>query len=238
MFAPLVLLLALPGAEPNEAEKLFRQMEDKMMKAKSVECVGETKEEQDADGTIVIRLRPYTLCSEGNKGRIELTIKLTDKTHKIIHIADGTKTATTFDGKSEDPKLIPKFFPKVLRAHITRGSPSLNSILLGDDPIEQPKEFKLDEEFKVSDFKLGKKEMVGKQEAQVVEFKTVSKQMPDTPIKVMVWLDTKTQLPLKRVAVYTLTDGNRKATYTTTETYTKLELDGKIDPKQFELPKK
>src|SRR5581483_1800247 len=100
-----------------------------------------------------------------------------------------------------------------------------------------PREFKIDEEFKVSDFKLGKKEMVGKQEAQVVEYKTVPKQQADTPFMLTVWLDTKTHLPLKRVAVLVLTKDNRKATYTSTETFTKLELDGKIDAKQFELPK-
>jgi hypothetical protein len=238
MFAPLVLLLALPGAEPNDAEKLFRQMEMKVMKAKSVECAGEMTAEIDADGTVQIQPRKYTLCAEGNKARMEYFIGSGDKKHKIILIADGTKMTTSLDGKSEDPKQDSKCFSEVLRSQITRGSVGVSYFLPHNLSVEQPKEFKIDEEFKVSDFKLGKKEMVGKQEAQVVEYKTVPKQQPETAFMVTVWLDTKTQLPLKRVAVHTLTDGNRKATYTATDTFTKLELDGKIDPKQFELPKK
>src|SRR5581483_9543836 len=115
MFVPLVLLLALPGAEPNDAEKIFRQMEEKVMKAKSVECAGEMKAEIDADGTIQTLPRKYTLCAEGNKGRMEMTIG--SGTHKIIYIADGTKMATAVDGKSEEPKDNPKF-SEVLRAQI------------------------------------------------------------------------------------------------------------------------
>jgi hypothetical protein len=238
MFAPLLLLLALPGAEPNDAERLFLQMEEKVMKAKSVECAGEMKAETEDGGIILIRPRPYTLCAEGNKGRMEYSIDSGDKTHKIVLIGDGAKMATTLDGKSEDPKHDPKFFSDVLRSQITRGSVSVSYFLPHNLSVEQPNEFKIDKEFKVSDFKLGKKEMVGKQEAQVVEYKTVPKQQPETSFMVTVWLDTKTQLPLKRVAVHVNIEGNRKTTYTATDTFTKLELDGKIDTKQFELPKK
>src|ERR1700722_10905815 len=58
---------------------------------------------------------------------------------------------------------------------------------------EQPKEFKVDDEFKVSDFKLGKKEKVGDQEAQVIEYNLHLKTM-DQPLNVSVWVDTKTHL--------------------------------------------
>ena len=47
------------------------------------------------------------------------------------------------------------------------------------------------------------------------------------------WIDTKTNLPLKR-AIMTQKGDDK---FTVTETYTKLKLDEKIDPKMFELPK-
>jgi hypothetical protein len=93
-------------------------------------------------------------------------------------------------------------------------------------------EIKPGEVFVPTDFKLGKKEKVGEHEAQAVEytFKPPFGEMPS----VVVWIDLKTQLPLKRAV--TEKTGNQKRTYI--ETFTKLNLDGKIDPKQFELPKK
>ena len=46
------------------------------------------------------------------------------------------------------------------------------------------------------------------------------------------WLDTKTNLPLKRVITLS------KDKSTITETYSKMKIDEKIDRKRFELPKK
>ena len=48
-----------------------------------------------------------------------------------------------------------------------------------------------------------------------------------------VWLDTKTNLPLKRVMTATID----KVNITLTESCSKLILDPKVDPKKFELPK-
>ena len=48
-----------------------------------------------------------------------------------------------------------------------------------------------------------------------------------------VWIDTKTNLPVKRVTE--VTEGDTKMTMT--ETIKKFKLDEKVDPKTFELPK-
>lgn len=71
MFAYLVMMLLLPASEPNEAEKLFREMETKVMKGKTLECVFEFKMEGEttASGTGTL------LAADGNKCRLEMTGK-------------------------------------------------------------------------------------------------------------------------------------------------------------------
>jgi outer membrane lipoprotein-sorting protein len=71
--------------------------------------------------------------------------------------------------------------------------------------------------------------MVGDSTAQVVtyqlDFNGKSAQMS-------VWIDTKTQLPLKRVVAVDQ-DGQM---FRITETYSTFAIDPKLDPKLFEIP--
>jgi outer membrane lipoprotein-sorting protein len=97
---------------------------------------------------------------------------------------------------------------------------------------EKPVEVDVNEQLKLSDFKLGKKEKVGDSEAQVIDY-TLTVKGEKEPMQCSVWVDTKTNLPLKRVLRGK--EGTEKATVT--ETYSKFTVDGKVDPKSFELPK-
>jgi outer membrane lipoprotein-sorting protein len=76
------------------------------------------------------------------------------------------------------------------------------------------------------------KEMVGKREAQVVTY-TLKLEEAEKPATVTVWIDTKTQLPLKRVLRARVEDNE----VTMTETFSRLDLKAKIGPKKFELPR-
>ncbi len=220
MLAPLVLLLIVPSAEPNEAEKLFRQMETKVMQAKTLECTYEGKVDyKEAEDDQKDTLKGKLLLGEGNKLRIDFS----GMGEKGTIISDGTKWRLIGDKNKETPK----WLGKSVRALMARTCAGYASIWAAPDsflrfmtpPIT---EFKIDEHFPVTDFKFGKKEMIDKQEAQIVQY-------TGPGVEVSIWIDTKTYQPLKRV----FTDKEK----TLTETYTNLKLDGKVDPKQFELPK-
>jgi outer membrane lipoprotein-sorting protein len=230
MLAPLVLLALLPGADKDDAEKLFRQMEAKMVKAKTIDCTFDVKVEAEKTGT----MKGTLLLGEGNKVRMEMAGEFGGMKGKITMISDGTKMKAIGEGAPARPaEDTPKWMSEAMRALLARAGVALPFMMHSPRPPEKEKEFKVDDHFTVSDFKLGKKEMVDKQEAQVVQYTLMLKMPKEEKVDASVWIDTKTQLPLKRVFTATM-DGKK---FTITETYTKMDVDGKIDPKQFELPK-
>jgi outer membrane lipoprotein-sorting protein len=226
MLAPLVLLLVVPGAEPNEAEKLFREMEAKLTKAKTVECTYEAKIE--APETAPIKsgtAKGAVLLGEGNRFRMEAPFE----SGKLTFVCDGKKMAIISDDNAQKNP-VGEGGREELRVTVARGGGTV--FFTGNSPLFSiPFDGRsFEEKLRVSDFKLGQKEMVDKQEAQVIHYHLGKKGTAE----VKVWIDTKTHLPLKRVVAEG--EGDEKVTFT--ETYTKLTIDGKIDPKQFELPKK
>ena len=91
----------------------------------------------------------------------------------------------------------------------------------------------LDKDFPVKNFKLGVKEMVGKREAQVVQYQLQDKKIGDLA-EVSVWIDTKTQLPLKRA----IAGKDKKTIGDLAETYGVFTVDSKLDGKLFDIPPK
>jgi outer membrane lipoprotein-sorting protein len=228
LLCALVPLLA--GAdEPNEAEKLFREMEAKVTKAKAIDCTYEaTAEADNKKGT----MKGTLLLAEGNKVRMGIEGDLGGMKSKYTMIADGMKMKSVAEGAPAQPAQdAPKWLGDAVRSSLARAGLFFPFMTISATP--PGKDFKADEHFPVSDFKLGKKEAVGKQEAQVVQYTLTMKSITDVKLDVSVWIDTKTHLPLKRTLTGSI-DGNKM---TVTEMYTKMELDGKVDAKQFELPK-
>jgi outer membrane lipoprotein-sorting protein len=228
MLLPLVLLLVVPGAEPNEAEQLFRQMEAKIMKAKTLECAFDIK--AGTQGKTDFTGKGTLYFGEGNKFRLETSIEEEGKVEKATMISDGAKLAMRADKAPKGPQDLPPFLGQFLRAGISRII--IIPFLLDEQDLTEFKEkdYKLEEQCRVSDFKFGKKEMVGQQEAQIIEYTLTFKKQS---AHVSVWVDTKTKLPIKRVIAI---PGNEKMG-TLTENYSNLTVDGKIDPQRFELPK-
>ena len=113
---------------------------------------------------------------------------------------------------------------------MTRGGVwmTLHAVLENQNPAKEYKDFDPDESFAVSDFKLGPKEMVAGREAQILEYNA---KIAGESFPVTVWIDTRTNLPLKRV----LKGG--QDLIIVTESYSKVALDEKADDKEFEIPK-
>jgi outer membrane lipoprotein-sorting protein len=158
------------------------------------------------------------------------------KKQQVVLIADGTKMIALVEGAPH--KLageVPKWLGEASRSGFARTGVGLASFEALVDDMDRIKEFKADEHFGIVDFKLGKKEMVNQQEAQVVQYTlTLKTSAQERKVAVSAWIDTKTQLPLKRVS----TEWEWDIKITVTEMYSNVAVDGKIDPKQFEVPKK
>jgi outer membrane lipoprotein-sorting protein len=221
MVGTLVLLLAVPGAEPNGAEKLFRDMEARVANAKNVECEYEASSEGGKDTPVRGKLR----LSDGGKCRTE-TLPYAALLPDSAVVCDGKRMVVLHEDVPTESREAPGWLPDVVRGKITRSFTARDP-----EQLAKRQDFKLEEQCAVADFKLGKKESVGEAEAQVVEFKLAAKGAKQ-PIVVTLWLDTGTNLPLKRVLVMAADDKETRVT----ETFRRLDLDAKPDPKLFELP--
>jgi outer membrane lipoprotein-sorting protein len=225
MWLTFVVLLVVPADAPKEADQPLRRVEEKLAKAKSLhvdfEAVLEAPEGKSG------KIKGTLDSQEGGKARLEMTGEVADKKLTMLMVSDGKRISTTGLGPASEPKDTPKKLDEILRATMARAGVLLP--LFAGEPVregEKHKEPDVDEMFKVSDVKVAGKD------AQSVEYKLTIKGMKE-PLAVTVWLDSKTDLPLKRVLKGT-EDGK---TMTITETYTEVTLDKKFEAKTFELPK-
>ena len=89
----------------------------------------------------------------------------------------------------------------------------------------------VNDDFKVSDFKLGAKEKVAGAEVQVVEYAAMLKGALKGSAKM--WINTQTHLPAK-LETRLIAQG---LAFVLSETYTEFALDGKLDEQLFAEPK-
>jgi len=231
MYPALLIVVAVMAQHDNEAERLFRHMEERLSKAKSLECVFEVKAAvgQGSD------FRGRLLVAEGNKLRMETEGKWRGAITKMVVISDGAKLAAETGGTRKD---LSKKVPKSLHQEVVRVLTYVGVRMLGRGVIvpeapegQETQGKRFANRLTATGLKLGKKERLNGRDAQVIEYETKLEGEDDVPTATL-WLDTKTKLPLKR----TLTDKQGgKLIYT--ETYLKLAVGGKIDEKEFKLPK-
>jgi uncharacterized protein (TIGR03067 family) len=219
--------------QENEAEKLFRSMEQKIRTAKTLRLrfdlgISELNGKKwSFKGTLVL--------GEGDKLWAEVEGNLSDEVGRLTVVGDGADI--TYIGHTKwlkkdniETDTATKKSPKGLGAFF-RGSLPHNGYYvrlteMGLPPLQ----------FKLSDFKLAGKEKVGGRDTQVIQYKLKVKIQPtaeDTDVFSMkVWLDAQTGLPAKLTGT-----GNDGEVAELTETYREFNIDGKVDAKLFELPK-
>jgi outer membrane lipoprotein-sorting protein len=222
-----VLVAADPGSDSPEA--VFKRMEQPILKCKTFQADVEIGVGPGKDNLLKGRL----LVAQGNKMRLELDGSIMGKPGKMAMVSDGSKMRMTGDtgpGKDQDT---PKQLSEIALASLTRTGVFVPMFLIVEvaEPGKKPEPFDLDKQFAVSDVKLGKKEMASGKETQALDYRLTTKTGKE-PLAATVWIDVKTNLPVKRVV--TVKEG--KETITVTETYAKASLDDKIDNKEFELP--
>ncbi len=211
----------------KQAERLFHESEQTLAEADrvriTVECTveGTARQAERIKGTLLMARR--------NKLRLVVEGSHRGQAFRFSDVSDGIKM------KSEATGLEPREAqdsPSDLNAMFA-GTFSRIGLIAGFRVSTRQageKEPGLDDQFKVSDFALGKKEKVGEREARVIDYKLLMDKL-DTA-ETTLWLDTETKLPLKRVL--STTAGNESLRVT--ETY-QIRVGGTIDEKQFELPK-
>jgi outer membrane lipoprotein-sorting protein len=223
--ASLLLVTAASAEGPKpDPEKMLRDMEQKIRKAKAMKLVLEA---EDKSGQKVRKLSGSVVLAEGNKVRMEVTQTTADKKETWKFICNGKQAVGdggpfTTDGKVMDvPRegLNDVFVPMIARCGF--------SVLLGPG-LGVGEKFDIDKVAPLGGVTLGPREKVGTREAQVVRFRTKLKER----VAITVWIDPKTLLPIKRLLKWEIKDGA-----VLTETYSEHAVEPKIDAKVFELPK-
>jgi hypothetical protein len=225
----VVLCQAAPmSAQDSDAEKLYRAMENKVRAAKTLHMALEG--DMDAQG-FKGKFKGTMDFALGSKARLELDYDLFGKPEKLLLIADGKMSYRKHGdmGKLNAKPQNLEQMDKTLPGFMARVGFPIFAALGPDDSGKKQEPVDLDKQFPTSNFKLGAKEQVGNRNAQVVHY-TV--EITSKPAKASVWIDTQSQLPLKRTLV--LEDAGQ--TIRVTETYSAFTVDGKLDPKLFEIP--
>jgi len=207
---------------PNEAEKLFRAMVEKIKAAQAVQvtfhCEGKGKE-QGKD--VEAKARGSLLFTKDNKARLVMSTNETGKEVTIEAISDGKRwkmaesPATVAKAEAEPTR---KDLHSMLSTKWTEvGFFSIN-YLFNAGASAGPK-------CRLADFGAGAAEKVGGRDAKVVTYSVLSL----GPVgQVTFWIDAETLLPLKRVIATEAARG--------TEIYN-FNLNPKVDAGTFTLPK-
>ena len=196
-------------------------MEEKLAKAKTLECVFDVKND-------TLSYRGFLFLAEGNRARLEINEATKGRPMRVLMVSDGTRLSGQDNGMTH-PKL--ENTPKNLNAEILTWV-ARPGVFLPQAPLPDVKADDAKDRFRVSDFTLGSKEKVGTREAQRLGYQLTVKGQ-NAPFSVIVWLDLKTGLPVKRM----VTSRAGGAEMTVVEPYGKLTLDEKADAKKFDLPK-
>jgi outer membrane lipoprotein-sorting protein len=229
-FAFVALLLGAAASEDDALES-FRRMEQQVLKCETFEAQIEVViTGAPADKRVKCRL----LVARGNKMRWEIDMTAAGRPHRATTVSDGERMRTIGAVPRQNDQA-PQQLTEIALSSVTRSGVwmTLYAILENQDPAKEYKEFDADKSFAVSDFKLGPKEIVAGNEAQVLEYNV---KIAGESILVTVWIDTGTHLPLSRVLKAKDKDKEGPYQVIVTETYLKVTLDENTDDKEFEIP--
>jgi hypothetical protein len=222
-------------ANAKEAEKLFRKMEEKILKCRTLQTEVDVSYVSESSNT---KLHGGVAVAPGDKLSIELrTVESDPAKNKVVYLvlSDGTKWYNVGVappiGQPKPERLGEMGLASMTRLGVYLGLYDIIHLSVNDQPFK----FDMNKYFPVGDFKTGKKETISGVEAQAIEysFKPPNVSIWRGPISVTTWVDEKTNLPVKRVVTHT----QAGKPVTVTEAYSKMVLDEKIDDKRFELMK-
>jgi outer membrane lipoprotein-sorting protein len=217
----IALALLVPQDKQNEAEELFKKLEEQIAKAATVQATlkGDMK-----SGPATIKFTAELLLGEGNRARWELTKTMGSRSSESVFVSDGRRVSEVeMKEGAPAPFETPGTFGESMRIRFARagifGALDLQSEKLAkEDPSTAPAP---------SDLKLGPREKTGGRDAQRVDYSLAKEGEPKRTVQL--WIDLATQLPIRREV--------KAGPMTVTEEYTQFTLGGKVDAEKFELPK-
>lgn len=180
------------------------------------------------------KIKGTLLLAEGGKIRFDGRASFDGKDERMIVISDGKLLRSIQkDREPKDIEVAKNFHPALMTALKRAGA--VTGFMVTREGRGLKDDIKVEDLFKMSAFKLGKKEKLGERMAQSLEYQVTfpadGKELTGT---VTLWLDAKTQLPLKHVLKAQVPG---EGDIVISQTYTSFRLDEKIDAKLFELPK-
>jgi outer membrane lipoprotein-sorting protein len=227
-----LLVAALPPVAPaqdNEAERLYRAVEKKVLAAKSFEVTFEySLENRKAKGSL--------LLTRDGKARIKARGDFGEggPNSTFEAVSDGKQLVTKQGPSAGGKKMVgkaPKNLHTVVGTTLSRGGVWFGLLMLPHLQVEG-KEIAVEElRVQVSDFRSGGAEKVGGRDVKVVRYRFGEGDRGPDDAEVTLWIDAKTLLPLKRTVV------TKRDVVRLTETYSAFKLDPTIDAKAFELSK-
>jgi outer membrane lipoprotein-sorting protein len=223
LFVPM-LAAVLTQAGDDPAVRL-KAMEDTIAKAETAQVGFDAKfEAKGMEGT----MKGTLSVGAGNKARVDADVGIMGQTIKIELVSDGTKLVTKAGDFGTMSKDTPKHLRQAMVAVMARTGVATAIVARKDEPDDNVNPLDL---IKVSDAKKVKEEKVNGRDALVVSYKLTIKDFP-APITGSVWIDTQTNLPLKRV----LRADKDGESFTITETYSNFRINPKLDAGTFKLP--
>jgi outer membrane lipoprotein-sorting protein len=225
----LTLCAALLTARSGEAELLLHQMDETIRAAKTLRIEFEiTGTEHES----WFPLRGSLVLADRNRYRFEWR---TTGGPEDLTVGDGERIGTRGLLKFRGPEFRPQpdWHNEVLRSWLGRGGTVMSALVMevlktADGRVPGPGVGPC-----TSKARLLPDEEVNGVKARVVEYDLTWPRLlpadPSKPIKVRVWIDPKTKLPIRR----SMADG----THRFTATHTKFELNPKLDDVLFVLPK-
>jgi outer membrane lipoprotein-sorting protein len=223
----------------NEAEKLFRTMEEKLKAANAVQATfdvelkGHSKDAKGKASPLFAKGKGSLLFTKENQARLKITVDEMGKKVTTEAISDGKRMKF-----AKSPEVIAKAeadpSPPLLHGLISTmvSGPGLWLISDGDYlNAAAPGYFKfVVEGIRLVAFEAGAPEKVGGRDAKVISYMVAG--LPEaTYYHVTLWIDAHTLLPLKRVIVPV---GGESGRVTETCDFT---LNPKIAAGAFQLPK-
>jgi hypothetical protein len=222
---------AKAGAQ-NEAEKLFRTMEQRIVGAQTLQFSFEHEYKVVKVG--VMSLKGNATIAQGNKALLQGEHGgLARGSVKVV--SDGSKMKSTLSPSGENKGSFadtPKSFHDVLTKSFSRCGCYVIANLMGNElEPEKRAEINIDKVLIVSGFKLGPREKIGKADTQVIHYQLDYKGAQK--FVVMVWIDLASRLPVKHF----LEVGNKDDGLRVTTIYSGMSIDQKLDAKVFALTK-
>lgn len=243
---PALLRVAL--AQDDEAEKLFRDVEKKILAAKSFEVSFDYRIEDRTGKKWKWKTKGTMLLTKDNKARLEIGGYFRDEPDALFQlVSDGKQLKTKgarfvvasngvpgVDQGGQSEQHTPKNLHAALGALMSRGGIWYSLFVMpyllreGIDPDAEGSRVR------AYDLKLSAAEKIGERECKVLRYR-FGDGGNDGPV-IMLWIDGKTLLPLKRVFDLRKNRGVVSGIMIT-ESCNEFVVDPKIAAKAFELPK-